>query len=582
MAFELRVKNWRSYLPIWDTVANYRRVDFNHDLIAGLVLGVITVPQAVAYAFLAGLPPEAGLYASLVPMFIYALLGSSKHMIVGPVAVAALMVGSAIGQHAPDFDHNYVGISIILCLQVGIFLWLLRVTQMGGVVNLLSHAVITGFVNAAVILIIVSQLGSFTGIPNTHHGEPVQGLMALGEDAASFNPMTLGIALASLIGLFIVRWTAIPISRMVLPKLKANHPIRNTGPMIMAVLGTATVALFSLDTEFGVATVGSVPAGLPGFTMPPFDLELWGKLAPTSAMIAFVAYVESYSVGTTLATRERTRINSHQELIALGASNIGAAFTGAYPVAGSFSRSSVNYQTGARTQISGVICMVVLIIMLLFFTPLLANLPHATLAAIVIVSVISLFDFHKLREHHAFYPEDTYTQLFTMGMVLFYGVEIGLIAGVLLSIAFFVRESSRPRISRVGRVSGTEQFRGLGRKHEVETYERLLAVRVDENLYFANANQVENKLLKMVERSPGTRDLLLVCSSINTIDVSGLEMLYRVNENLKRHGVEFHLCDVKAAVMAQLDETNFVESLSGSLFFTADEATRKLTDSHAA
>ena len=582
MAFELKVKNWRSYLPIWDTVANYRRVDFNHDLVAGLVLGVITVPQAVAYAFLAGLPPEAGLYASLVPMLIYAILGSSKHLVVGPVAVAALMVASALGQHAPDFDHDYLGISTILCLQVGIFLWLLRVTQMGGVVNLLSHAVITGFVNAAVILIIVSQLSSFTGIPDIQHSEPVQGLLALSEGAERFNGMTLGIALASLAGLFIVRRTAIPIARRFIPDLKDNHPISNTGPMIMAVLGTLTVALFSLDTEFGVATVGTVPAGLPEFTMPPFDLTLWGQLAPTSAMIAFVAYVESYSVGTTLATRERTRVNSHQELIALGAANISAAFTGAYPVAGSFSRSSVNYQTGARTQVSGLVCMALLILLLLFFTPLLSNLPHATLAAIVIVSVISLFDFHKLREHHAFYPEDTYTQLFTMGMVLFYGVEIGLIAGVLLSIAFFVRESSRPRISRVGRISGTEQFRGFGR-HDVETVERLLAVRVDENIYFANANQVENKLLKMVERSPGVRDLLLVCSAINTIDVSGLEMLYRVNDNLKRHNVDFHLCDVKAAVLAQLDETSFVkEHLTGRLFFTADEATRVLTDTEAA
>jgi SulP family sulfate permease len=575
--FELRVKNWRSYLPIWDTIANYRRDDFSHDLVSGFILGIITVPQAIAYAYLAGLPPQAGLYACLLPMFFYAILGSSKHLIVGPVAVAALMVASAISEFAPAYSDAYLGITTILCLQVGIFLWLLRLTQMGGVVNLLSHAVIKGFVNAAVVLIIISQLNAFTGVAPTVPASagPIEHIIDLAGNIGEFNSATLAVAFASLIGLYVVQRTAVPIARLIFPWLANNHPIRNSGAMVMAILAAITVWVLNLDLGWGVATVGYVPAGMPELTIPPFDLELWINLAPTAAMVAFVAYVESYSVGTTLATRDRTRINSHQELIALGAANIGAAFTGAYPIAGSFSRSSVNYQTGARTQVSGLICIAVIVLMLLYFTPAFERLPHATLAAIIIVSVIGLFDFGHLREHFAFYKEDTITQMATMGLVLLFGVETGLLGGVALSIAFFIRESSRPHITMVGRIAGTEQFRGQ-KRFDVETFDHIATVRVDENLYFANANQVENKLLKLIERRNGTRHLVLVCSAVNTIDITGLEMLYRVNESLKRHDVLFHFCDVKSAVMRQLDVTDFRERMSGQIFFNADQATREL------
>lgn len=579
MRFELRVKNWRSYLPIWDTIAHYRRDDFSHDLVSGLILGIITVPQAIAYAYLAGLPPQAGLYACLMPMLIYAMLGSSKHLIVGPVAVAALMVASAISEFAPAYSDAYLGITTILCLQVGIFLWLLRLTHMGGVVNLLSHAVIKGFVNAAVVLIIISQLNAFTGVAPTVPASagPIEHILDLAGNIGEFNSATLAVAFASLIGLYIVQRTAVPIVRLVFPWLANNHPIRNSGAMVMAILAAITVWVLDLDLGWGVATVGFVPAGLPELTIPPFDLQLWIDLSPTAAMVAFVAYVESYSVGTTLATRDRTRINSHQELIALGAANIGAAFSGAYPIAGSFSRSSVNYQTGARTQVSGLVCIVVIVLMLLYFTPAFERLPHATLAAIIIVSVIGLFDFGHLREHFAFYKEDTITQMATMGLVLLFGVETGLLGGVALSIAFFIRESSRPHITMVGRIAGTEQFRGQ-KRFDVETFDHIATVRVDENLYFANANQVENKLLKLVERRAGTRHLVLVCSAVNTIDITGLEMLYRLNESLKRHDVLFHFCDVKSAVMRQLDATDFREQMSGDIFFNADQATRELAE----
>ena len=581
MQFELRIRNWRSYIPILDVITHYRRSDFSHDLLAGLVVGVITIPQAIAYAFLAGLPPQAGLYACLAPMVIYAILGSSRQLVVGPVAVAALMVAAAVGEYAPLYTDAYLGITTVLCLQAGLFLWLLRVWNMGGVVNLLSHPVIVGFVNAAALLIIISQISAFTGIAGGTSTNPFDRVLVLLANADALSATTAAIGLGCFVGLWLVRLGAVPVARILLGPfgrtVEDQHPIARLGPLLVASTAAIVVWGWDLDLLAGVATIGHVPSGLPGFTLPPFNWDLWVDLAPSSAMIAIVAYVESYSIGTMLATRKRTRVNANQELIALGAANIGAAFTGAYPVAGSFSRSSVNYETGARTPVSSLVCAFVIVLTLLFFTPLFTRLPHAALAAIVIASVTSLMDFRSFRTHWRIYPEDSVTQLVTLTTVLLFGVEAGLITGVALSIAFFVRQSSRPHIAIVGRIGDSEHFRSI-RRYDVETFQHIAAARVDENLYFANANQVENKLLKVVQRRPSTNHLLLVCSAINMIDISGLEMLYRLNQTLEEMGIKLHLSEVKGPVMDQLEATDFILTMTGSVFFTTDQAMRDLAE----
>jgi SulP family sulfate permease len=381
-----------------------------------------------------------------------------------------------------------------------------------------------------------------------------------------------------LLGLWLVQRWAVPITHLIMPGLRAEHPLRRLGPIMVASLATLTVWGFDLAETAGVATIGHVPSGLPGLTLPAFDWDLWLQLAPGSAMIAVVAYVESYSIGTMLATRKRTRINANQELIALGAANIGAALTGAYPVAGSFTRSSVNYQSGARTSVSSLVCAVVIIVTLLFLTPLFTYMPHAVLAAIVIMSISSLIDLRSFRSHWRIYPEDSITQVVTFLTVLLLGVETGLITGVALSIAFFVRQSSRPHVTMVGRVPDTQHFRSA-RRHSVQTMDHITALRVDENVYFANANQIESKLLKAVQRRPQTRHLLLVCSAVNKVDISGLEMLSRINQNLERMHILLHLSEVKGPVMDQLEATEFLSALTGRVFFTTDQAMHDLAES---
>lgn len=586
-----RVSPWRRRLPIIDVVRSYRRQDFPHDLVAGLTLGVVTIPQAIAYAFLAGLPAQAGLYACLAPMVIYALLGSSRQLVVGPVAIAALMVAATVGEHAPAYSDQYLGITTVLSLQVGVFLWLLRLLQVGGFVNLLSHPVITGFINAAALLIIVSQLGAFTG-----YAAPEEVVVAqLGTAILTavkevevvalvfvlvvfwfsldwilpelFNFVALAIGVASLALLWLLR----RYGAAFVPKATLGPSLSRAGSMLVALIATVAVAVFGLD----VATVGYVPAGLPSLTIPAFDAGLWWALAPNAALIALVAYVESYSVGKTLATRQQRRIDGNQELVALGAANIGAALSGAYPVAGSFTRSGVNQAAGGRTPISVLVCALVVVVALLWLTPWFADLPQAALAAIVIASVWGLVDFRSLARHWRFYRPDVIIHVATLVAVLAFGVETGILLGVCASIALFIRGSSRPHIAVIGRLGDRPHFRNVER-FSVRTWPQLVAVRVDESLYFANANQIEGRLLALAERA-GVSHLLIVMTAVNFIDTSGLAMLQRLTADLGRTAVAVHLCEVKGPVRDQLEHVALEEWLTGRVFQTTDDAFNALT-----
>lgn len=569
--FRLGIRDWQNYVPIVPVLRQYRRSDFSHDLVAGLVVGMVTIPQAVAYAFLAGVPPQSGLYASLLPMLVYAVFGSSKQLVVGPVAVAALLVVATASEYAPKYSDAYLGISIVICLQAGIFLWLLRLSRMGGLINLLSHPVITGFVNAAAILIIISQLPAFTGIELSNSQQPLLAVADLLTRLSETQPLTLAFGAVALLILLAFPWFVRRLARTFRYPMRRQNALIRIGPMVVAVLAVVVVSVTGWQSE--MTTVGPIPSGLPDITIPHFDADLWLAIMPASAIIALVSYVESYSIGTTLAARRQTRVNSHQELIALGAANISAAFTGAYPVAGSFSRSSVNYYSGARTQVSSFVCAGVIVFVLLFLTNIFATLPHAVLAAIVMVSVVGLMDLKNGPSHWRLHREEAITEYTTMALVLFTGVEIGLIAGVALSIAFFIRTSSRPNITQVGRLADTEHFRSI-KRYDVETLPHVLALRVDENIYFANALQIEDKFLKRSQRRQGTNHLLMVCSSINMIDATGIQMLHRLNANLARAGITFHLCDVKGTLLPQLERAGFIAGLTGQIFISADRAMR--------
>ena len=584
------IRHLSSYLPIVDVVRSYRRGDLPQDVVAGVAVGMLTVPQALAYALLAGLPPQAGLYACLAPMVIHAILSSSRQLIVGPVAIAALMVASTVGEHAAAYSDAYLGITTVLSLQVGMILVLLRLLQVGGIVNLLSHPVISGFVNGAAVVIIVSQLAPLTGIATTSRpGDgAVDHIVLLVLMVAEINPTALGLGLGSLVLMAVVRrWGPAPPrpGRTDGGGGDVRHALSRTGPVLAAVLGTAVAAGFGLDA----GVVGGVPAGLPELTAPLLDPQLWRDLVPNALLIALVAFVESYSIGKTLASRERRRIDSHQELLALGAANIGAAFSGAYPVAGSFSRSSVNYACGARTPVSALICAVVIVATLLWLTPAFANLPHAVLAAVVIAAVYELADFRSVVRDWRFYRPDVVTHFATFAGVLLTGVETGLLIGVGISVVLFMRGSARPHIAVVGRLGDTPHFRNV-KRYPVRTWPHLVAARVDESFYFANADTLENRLSERVDHTErGATDasagadkavehLLIIMSAVNFIDTTGLEMLKRLTHRLARRDVALHLCEIKGPVRDQLAHVAVEEWLTGRVFQTTDDAFNALTE----
>ena len=587
------IKDLSSYFPIIEVARSYRREDLPHDLVAGVAVGMLTVPQAVAYALLAGLPAQAGLYACLAPMVIHALMSSSRQLIVGPVAIAALMVASTVGQHAAAYSDAYLGITTVLSLQVGAILILLRLLQVGGIVNLLSHPVISGFVNGAAVVIVISQLAPLTGIATTSRLDDgaVDRIALLIRSVAEINPTALGLGVGSLLLMAAVRrWGPVLLRPGgtvggVVRDGDVRHALARTGPVLATILGTAVVAGFGLD----VGVVGNVPAGLPELTLPLLDMRLWWDVAPNALLIALVAFVESYSIGKTLASRQRQRVDSHQELLALGVANLGASLSGAYPVAGSFSRSSVNYASGARTPASALVCAVIIIVTLLWLTPAFANLPHAVLAAVVIVAVYELADFRSVLRGWRFHRGDVLTHFATFAGVLLAGVEAGLLIGVGISVVLFIRGSARPHIAVVGRLGDTPHFRNV-KRYAVRTWPHLVAARVDESFYFANADTLESRLAELLDNPEGMPEgsdsnggqavehLLIIMSAVNFIDTTGLDMLERLTHRLARRGVAMHLCEIKGPVRDQLEHVAIDEWLTGRVFQTTDDAFNALTE----
>lgn len=554
---------WLRHIPLYATLRTYRGADLPHDLRAGLVLGVVTVPQAVAYALLAGLPAQAGLYACLAPMVIYAVLGSSRQVVVGPVAIAALMVAATVGRFATPFTDDYVGVTAVLSLEIGLVLMLLRLVRLGSLAKLISHPVIGGFVNGAAILIILSQLPALLGWEGSASGMVFGELMTLYLGAsAGVNEAGMVVGALSLAALVLLRRVA--------GKGGRGELLARAGPLLVAVAAGAAVFGFGLRMD----VVGAVPMGLPAVAAPLFDAQLWSRLAPYAALIAAVAFVETFAVGSALAARQLQRVDGNQELLALGAANAGAAFFGACPVAGSFTRSSVNEAAGARTPVSSLVCALVVVATLLWLTPLFAWLPRAVLAAIVVVAVWSLVDFRSLAERWRFHRADVIAHFATLIGVLAIGVEMGLLLGVAVSVALFLRRSADPHIAVLGRLPGTPHFRNVDR-YPVATSESLLVARVDESLHFANADQIETRLAELAQRD-SVRHLVLVMSAVNFVDASGLAMLERLAGGLRLRDVALHLCEVKGPVRDQLELVELSTWLTGRVYRTTDDACNDL------
>lgn len=565
---------WLFSVPILVWGPQYSRENLSQDGFAAFIVTLMLIPQSLAYATLAGLPPVVGLYASVAPLLVYAVLGSSRVLAVGPVAVVSLMTAATVAEHAAAGTHAYWQVAMTLALLSGALLFLMGLLRLGFLANFLSHPVISGFITASGLLIALSQVKTIMAV-KAEGDHFFDLLLVLIAQAPSVHGLTLILGVVTIGFLVWVRKGLRPLLiRFGLPLGLADFCVK-AGPVAAIVL--SSLLAWALDwQEKGVKLVGAIPQGLPPLTVPIWDPALWRELLVPALLISAVGFVESVSVGQTLAAKRRQRIEPDQELIALGASNLSAAFTGGFPVTGGFSRSVVNFDAGAQTPAAGVFTALGIALASLFLTPALYFLPQVTLAATIVVAVLALVDFGVLKSTWLFSKLDFIAVATTLFTTLLLGVESGLVLGMLVSWALFLFRASRPHIATVGLLPGTEHFRNVSR-HEVIVSPRLVCLRVDASIFFANARAIEDRINAEVALRPRLEHVVLQCSAVNDIDASALESLQAISTRLQESGIALHFSEIKGPVMDKLKRTGFLKDLHGQVFMTSYQALAALT-----
>ncbi|QFU75964.1 sulfate permease [Halioglobus maricola] len=561
------------WFPPRTWLAAYTKADGAADILAGVIVAIMLIPQSLAYALLAGLPPEMGLYASILPLIAYALLGTSRTLSVGPVAVISLMTASALARVTATGEVDYASAAIALAALSGVMLVGMGFLRFGFLANFLSHPVVSGFITASGIIIALSQLSHLLGI--TGSGSTLPALLSgLVSQLSQSNVYT---ALTGIGVLTFLLWSRKGLEPLL---IRLGTPttfaaiLARAGP-VFAILATAWLSYRLHLGDHGVALVGAIPAGLPALSAPPVELSLWRELAVSALLISIIGFVESVSVGKTLAAKRRQRIDHNQELVALGSANIAASISGGFPVTGGFSRSVVNFDAGAHTQAASIFAAAGIALTALFLTPALLYLPKATLAATIIVAVISLLDIKVLAKAWRYARSDFFAVSITIIVTLIAGVEIGVLCGITSSILLHLHKTTRPHVAVVGTVPGTEHYRNTER-HEVITYPSLVSIRIDESLYFANAGYLEDYIYRLVAEQNELKHVILQCTAVNEIDMSALEMLESVVHSLAEQGITLNLSEVKGPVMDALKEVNFPSSLSGKIYLSHHQAVKAL------
>jgi len=559
--------------PIAGWLKSYTRQEFNSDVFAGIITAILLVPQGIAYAILAGLPPQLGLYASILPPVLYALLGTSRTLSVGPVSIAAIMIASALT--APEISAlgTPVQSALILSAESGIIMLLMALLRMGGLVNFISHPVLTGFTSGAALLIIGSQLPQLLGLKTPSCGVDV---ICYSHYFSGLVPVTLLIGLAA-VGLLV--FFGRPL--VFILKNTGMQPylitaISKCGPLLTIMLATLAVGYFDLTGQQNVAVVGQVPSGFPALNMDFSPIEKWYALLPYSGFIALIAYVESVAIAKVTANFRNEKIIPNQELIALGVANLAAAVSGGMPVAGGFSRTMVNFAAGARTQMAMLIAAGLLALAVIFFSPLFENIPKAALAAIILVAIIPLVKLSDIAHTWRYDRGDGIAETATLLGVLVYGIEEGITLGIILTLISHLRKTSQPHIAVVGRIPGTEHYRNI-KRHSVETWPHLLLLRVDESITFANINYIEEFINTELRRQPNLKHIVLIFTSISDIDTTALEVLENLNHTLQASKMTLHISEAKGPVLDKLEKTDFLRQLKpGKAFFHTEDAVREL------
>ncbi len=531
-------------IPLLKTLRAYDRTTARSDVLAGLTTAVMLIPQGMAYAMIAGLPAIYGLYASLVPLAVYALFGSSRQLAVGPVAMVSLLVAAGVGQLAETGSDAFVAYAILLALMVGALQLGMGVLRLGFVVNFMSHPVISGFTSAAALIIGLSQLKHLLGvsIPRSHHVHVIAAAAWSQIDQTHFLTLGLGaVAIAALVAL-----------KKLAPKF----------PRALVVVVLSTVLVWGLDLgNRGVAIVGDVPAGLPPLSVPTLDWGAARQLIGVAVAIALVGFMESIAVAKKYARDNKYEVDANRELVGLGLANVVGAFVGAFPVTGGFSRTAVNAQAGAKTNVAGLVTAAIIGFALLLLTPLFHFLPKAVLAAIIMTAVFGLIDVAEVKHLWRVKRSDLAMLALTFAVTLSLGIEPGILTGILASLAMVVLRSTRPHVAVLGRVPGTRAFRNIERFENATTTARVFAVRLDAQIYFGNVNFLKETLDALEPKERAVHHVVVDASGINQIDSSGELAFREILEGYRARSIDFRLANVKGPVRDVLVRSGFVQDL---------------------
>jgi SulP family sulfate permease len=555
-------------LPGW--LKNYQSQFIAGDVTAGLIVTVMLIPQSLAYAMLAGLPPEIGLYASLLPMVAYALFGSSMTLAVGPVAVSSLMTASALMPLASQGSAEYISLSILLALLSGLMLLVAGFLRLGFLAWFLSHPVISGFISGSAVLIAIGQLKYLLGLQFSSSGV-LSSLNNLAQHLHETNTTTALLGLSAVLFLLFARNYLGPLLKQLGISAKSADLITKLAPMAVVIVSTALVAIYGLDQTDKVSIVGRVPGGLPSIALPSIQWDQINMLLLPALLISLVGFVESVSVGQSLALKRGQRINPNSELVGIGAANVASAISGGFPVTGGFARSVVNFSAGAQTPAAGIVSAVLMAIVIAGLTDWFYYLPQAVLSATIIVAVIGLIDTHTLKEAWHYDKADAIALLLTFAGVIVFGVEEGIVIGVAMSLAVLVWRSSHPHMALVGRVPGTEHFRNVER-HQVDVFPGLIALRIDESIYFANSQLIAEKIEGLLSEYPATNCVLLILSAVNQLDTTALGMLTELEKTLAARNITLQFAEVKGPVQDRLQQTELGERMRDKIFLSTHQA----------
>jgi SulP family sulfate permease len=549
--------NIKSFIPALSWLPNYKKEWLPGDLSAGLTVGVMLIPQGMAYAMLAGLQPIHGLYAVTVPLVLYALFGTSRQLAVGPVAMVSLLTAAGIGALKPETPEAYLALALTLAFMVGAIQFLMGIFRLGFLVNFLSHPVISGFTSAAAIIIGLSQLKHLLGIkiPNSEHAHEI--VIAAAQHIGETNLVSLGIGI---LAIFVIKFSK---------KLHKALP----GALVAVVLGILAVTAFGLAREGGIKTVGEVPSGLPGLSLPLFDMGAWQSLLSVALTISLVGFMESFAVAKAIQSKHKDyQVSANQELIGLGIANFGAAFFQGMPVTGGFSRTAVNDQAGAKSGLASLISAALIVLTLLFLTPLFHNLPNAVLAAVILVAVAGLIDYKEAKHLWHNDRSDFWMLAATFLITLSLGIETGIGAGVILSLGMVIYRSTRPHVAVLGRVQGSNFYRNIQRFSNLEQRPDVLVVRFDGPLYFSNINYFKDKMGELIaQKGEALRLVVLNADSISHLDSSAVHSLHEWVDELRKRGVKVHFTSVIGPVRDTLNRWEMTEFIGADAFFMSNQ-----------